>query len=288
MKPPRFKYAAAESIEEAVSILDQHGDEAKVLAGGQSLIPLMNMRLARPGVLVDINRVSGLDTITRNGGLTIGALTRQSAVVRSGDVSGFAPIITEALRHVGHPGIRTRGTLGGSIAHADPAAELPAVLLALDGEVVARGPGGERTIPAQQFFVTNFTTALAPNEVLTSVRFPWSTEKARWAFQEVARRHGDFALAGVASAAEVEQGVCTSVRIALFAVADRPLRAARAEEFLAGKSLDDDAVVAEAARLACAGLEPSSDFHATGQYRTEAAEALVRRALKHMSSKGGN
>ena len=270
-----------------MAILDEHGDEAKVLAGDQSLIPLMNMRLARPGVLVDINRLR-LDGIKSNGGLTIGALTRQSAVLRSGDVSAYAPIIAAALRHVGHPGIRTRGTFGGSIAHADPAAELPAVLLALDGEVVARGPGGERTIPAEELFVTNFTTSLAPNEVLTSVRFPWSLDKARWAFHEVARRHGDFALAGVASAAEVEKGAtCKSARIALFAVADRPVRAKEAEEFLVGKQLDDAAVVEEAARLACAGLEPQSDFHATSQYRKEAAEALVRRALTHMSTQGG-
>ena len=286
MKPPRFKYAAAGSVEEAVALLEEHGDEAKVLAGGQSLIPLMNMRLARPGVLVDINRVSGLDGIKRNGGLTIGALTRQSSVLRSGDVSSFAPIVVEALRHVGHPGIRARGTFGGSIAHADPAAELPAVLLALDGEAVARGPGGERTIPAEELFVSTFTTSLTSNEVLTSIRLPWSLDKARWAFLEVARRHGDFALAGVASAAEVDGGTCKSARIALFGVVDRPVRAKQAEEFLAGKSLDDSSVVEEAGRLALAGLEPRSDFHATSQYRQEATEALVRRALKHMS-KGG-
>jgi carbon-monoxide dehydrogenase medium subunit len=288
LKPPRFKYAAVESVEEAVAILDEYGDEAKVLAGGQSLIPLMNMRLARPGVLVDINRVSGLDGIQRNGGLTIGALARQSSVLRSGDVSSFAPIVAGALRHVGHPGIRTRGTIGGSIAHADPAAELPAVLLALDGEAVARGPGGERTIPAEELFVTNFTTSLEQNEILTSIRLPWPLDKANWAFLEVSRRHGDFALAGVASAAELEKGTCESVRIALFAVADRPLRAKQAEGFLVGKKLGDASVVEEAARLACADLEPHSDFHATSQYRKEASEALVRRALRQMSTEGGS
>lgn len=287
MKPPRFKYAVAESVEDAVAILDEHGDEAKVLAGGQSLIPLMNMRLARPGVLVDINRISALDGIKRNDALTIGATARQAAVAQSKEVASYAPIVIEALRHVGHVGIRTRGTFGGIAAHADPAAEIPAVLLALDAEVTAQGPGGVRTIPAEDLFVTTFTTSLAENEVLTSVRFPYPTDRVRHSFHEVSRRHGDFALVGVAVVAELDDaGSCKQARIALSGVADTPVRAKEAEEGMVGRAVDASAAE-EAGRLAADKLDPPSDFHASSAYRKDVARALVTRALTELSTQGG-
>ncbi len=286
MKPARFKYARAESAADASSLLTEYGDEAKVLAGGQSLIPLLNMRLARPEVLVDINRIDGLKRITRNGSLSIGATASQATVMRSADVQAYAPIITEALRHVGHVGIRTRGTFGGSAAHADPASEIPAVLLVLDARLVATGPNGERTIPAEEFFVSTFTTALEDDEVLTSIDLPHSNDTSVWAFDEVARRHGDFALVGVAAVAELdESGVCTRARIALSGVSDTPVRAKEAEEALIGMKLTDAAQ--EAGRLAEEHIDPPADFHASAQYRSEVSRALVTRAIRKMANEEG-
>ena len=288
MKPPRFKYGAPESLEEAIALLVEHGDDAKVLAGGQSLIPLMNMRLARPAVLVDINGISSLQGIERNGALTIKAITRQSEVARSRDVAAIAPLIVDALRYVGHVGVRSRGTFGGSVAHADSAAELPAVLLALDAEITARGPKGERAIPAEQFFVSTFTSALEYDEVLTHVRLPASSAQSRWSFCEVARRHGDFALVGVAAVATVDAGgTCTSARIALSGVAERPVRIHEAEQALVGKPAGDAAAAEEAGRLTAARLDPASDFHASATYRREVAQALVTRAVRELSTQKG-
>jgi CO/xanthine dehydrogenase FAD-binding subunit len=247
----------------------------------------MNLRLARPGVLVDINRVAALDGIRRNGGLTIGATARHAAILRSSDVQAVAPMIGEAVRLIGHPGIRSRGTFGGSIAHADAAAELPAVLLALGGEVTVQGPSGERTIAADDLFVTAFTTSIADNEILTSVRIPAPAPNARWAFHEVARRHGDFALVGVAATAELDDsGYVRRARIGLLGVADRPVRAGAAEQALVGRTLADGA--AEAGGLAARDLDPPADVHGSSSYRKQAAEALVRRALTTMSTQGGS
>ena len=199
MKPAPFDHLPVETVEDAVAALVEHGDRAKVLAGGQSLVPLLNLRLARPAVLVDVNRVAGLDGIEANGMLSVGALVRQADALASAAVAEHARLLHEALRHVGHPATRNRGTIGGSIAHADPAAELPAVLLALDGEVDVSGPGGERAIPAADLFLGPFTTSVATNELLTRVRVPRSSDR-RFGFAEIARRHGDFALAGAAVA----------------------------------------------------------------------------------------
>jgi carbon-monoxide dehydrogenase medium subunit len=286
VKPAPFKYARAESAEEASSLLVEYGDEAKILAGGQSLIPLLSMRLARPEVLVDINRIDALKTVTRNGALSIGATATQATVLRSAEVQQYAPILTEALTHVGHVGIRSRGTVGGSTAHADPASEIPAVLLALDAEIVATGPNGERTIPAEEFFVSTFTTSLEEDEVLTRVNLPYPIDAARWAFYEVARRHGDFALVGVAAVAEVDgSGVVTKARIALSGVSDTPVRAKEAEEALVGRSLSDAAD--EAGRLAEQHIDPPADFHASAQYRGEVSRALVSRAINKMANEEG-
>ncbi|MEZ5101608.1 MAG: FAD binding domain-containing protein [Thermoleophilia bacterium] len=286
MKPASFRYAAVETVDEAVALLAEHGDEAKVLAGGQSLVPLMNLRLAEPGLLVDVNRVAGLDGIAANGVVELGATARQADVERSPAVAAAAPLVVRGLQRVAYPTVRARGTIGGSIAHADPAAELPAVLLALGGEVVARGPGGERTIAADDLFRGYFTTALAPDELLVRVRVPAAAPGLRVGLDEVARKQGDFALAGAAVAVEVDEaGTCRSARVAVFGVADRPIRLAAAEQALVGRPLADAAARDEAAAAALA-LDTRGDGHASAEYRREAAAAMVRRALAQATDGG--
>ncbi len=287
MKPAPFKYLAVESTDEAVAALAEHGDEAKILAGGQSLIPLMNLRLAFPSVLVDINRVDELSGVTPNGKIEIGATTRQAEVERSSDVVASAPIVTEALGSIAHAAVRSRGTVGGSLAHADPAAELPAVLLATGGEVVARGPKGERTIAADDLFVSYFTTALAEDEILTKVTIPTLTGDTRWGFLEVSRRHGDYALVGVALTVSLNGDVCESARIALFGTGEAPVRAGEAEESLSGLSLADDDAIAEAGQLTQENVEAKNDVHATSEYRKRVAGVLVRRALTQAATRNG-
>lgn len=284
MKPAPFKYVAAETIDEVVSALAEHGDEAKLLAGGQSLVPLMNLRLAMPAVLVDLNRVSELQGISVNGTVAVRAMTRQAALERSGDAQAVAPLSGLALRHVSYPGVRARGTVGGTIAHADPAAELPAVLLALGGEVDARGPSGTRTIAADELFQGYFTTAVGVDEVLTEVRFPAGGAQLRTGFAEVARKAGDFALAGAAVAVSLDGEKVASARIALFGVADRPIRASGAEEALAGRTITEAA--ADAGRVASEQLDAKADAHASADYRRHVVDVLVRRALAQAA--GGN
>lgn len=288
MKPPPFEYAAPDSLTEAIGLLGEV-DEAKVIAGGQSLVPLMNMRLARPNRLVDVCRVPELDAIRSNGHLSVGATARQSTVLRSAAVREVAPIIPEALRHVGHPANRNRGTFGGSVAHADPAAELPTVLRAVGAEVVVHGPAGERTIPADEFFLSYFTTTLDEEEILTEVRVPRPGPGAVWSFTEVARRHGDFALVSVAFVADLDEDRrVRSARICLGGVAERPHRPEEAEQYLAGLRVDDPTVAREAGRLAAGGLTPPSDVHASDRYRQEAAAVLVARAVTDAATREGD
>lgn len=287
MKPAPFKYLAVESADEAVAALAEYGDEAKILAGGQSLIPLMNLRLAFPSVLVDINRVDELSGVTTNGTIEIGATTRQAEVERTSGVAAGAPLVTEALSSIAHAAIRARGTIGGSLAHADPAAELPAVLLATGGEVVARGPNGERTISADDLFVSYFTTALAEDEILTHVRIPALAADTRWGFLEVSRRHGDYALVGVAVTVSLNGDVCESARIALFGTGEAPVRAREAEASLSGLSVADDDAIAEAGRLTQENVEAKNDVHATSEYRKRVAGVLVGRALKQAATRNG-
>jgi carbon-monoxide dehydrogenase medium subunit len=269
VKPAPFAYRAAETVEEAIAMLAEWGDEASVLAGGQSLVPMLNLRLARPSALVDVGRVASLSGISANGALRLGATTRQADALRSAHVTERAPLLTQALRHVGHPATRSRGTVGGSIAHADPAAELPAVLLALDGEAIVVSAGGERTITAESLFLGPFATALAEGELLTALRLPDGPAGARYGFAEIARRRGDFALAGAAVA--IAEG---HAHVALFAVAPCAFRAAEAERALAA-----GAGAEEAAELAAAAADPSGDPHAPAAYRREAARVATLRAL---------
>jgi CO/xanthine dehydrogenase FAD-binding subunit len=280
MKPAPFEYVDARSLDEAVALLARHGDEARPLAGGQSLVPLMNMRLARPRVVVDLNRVESLAYIRDpNGELAIGAMTRQAVAEQSPRVAGRWPLLVEALELAGHRAIRNRGTIGGSLAHADPAAELPAAVLALDGRLTLAGPRGPRTVEARAFFRGALTTAKAPDEVLTEVALPPTTPRTGACFLEVARRHGDFALVAVAAVATLDaSGTCTRARLAFAGVGSTPLRAERAEALLLGRR-GDAALFAEAARVVSEGLEPDSDLHASADYRREVAGALARRAL---------
>ncbi len=272
MKPAPLDYVAVRSVDEAVATLAGADADAKVLAGGQSLLPLLNMRVARPSLLVDVNRIPGLDGLATSGQVEIGALARQADALASNELRAAAPLVTAALRHVGHVATRSRGTIGGSVAHADPAAELPAVLLALGGEVVATGPDGSRTIAACDLFLGPFTTALARDELLTTVLVPRHAGRP-FGFVEVARRHGDFALAGAAV-------VLDPARVVVFGLGGAPARAPEAE-----RALDEGADAAEAAELATRGLEAVSDVHADAAYRLRVARVVVRRAIEE--ARGG-
>ena len=287
MKPPSFEYAAPKTVNEAVSLLKQYEGEAKILAGGQSLMPLLNMRLARPGLLVDVARVDGLDYIREvDGCLAIGAMTRQRSVEHSELVKRRFPLVHIAILHIAHPQNRNQGTVGGSLAHADPAAELPAIALALDAELRAVGPGGERRIKAADFFVTYLTTALEPTEVLTEVRFPELPPRTGWSFIELARRHGDFALTGVVARLATDGGGrCSAAQIVLFGVGATPVRARRTEQLLVGEQCAAP-LFERAGQTASEEIaEPLSDVHASAEYRRDLARVLTRRALAEAASR---
>jgi carbon-monoxide dehydrogenase medium subunit len=278
MKPAAFRYIRAHSVAEAVGALEEHGDAAKLLAGGQSLMTMMNLRLAQPEILIDIGS-AGLSGISLDGALEIGAMTTQNAALKDAGVRRVAPLMARALEEVGHHTLRNRGTVGGSIAHADPAAELPAVMLALCGEMVVEGPAGVRTIGADDFFVTRFTTALEGDELVSKIRLPGVAPDA-WAFHEIARRHGDFALAGMAAAFKLgSDRTITEARVALFSVADRPLRVAAVEKALVGRKLGDRDAAAEAGKAASRHVDPVGDIHGSTEFRKHLAGVVVRRGL---------
>ena len=279
MKPPPFAYAAPTTLEEAVGLLTEHAEaEPRVLAGGQSLIPLMNFRLAEPGYLVDLRNVAGLSGIRREGGvLVIGAMTRMSEVERSPEVAVAAPLLAEAIGLVAHVPIRNSGTVGGSLAHADPAAELPAVALALDAELVATGPGGARAIPAAGFFQGPYSTVLAPDEILTEIRLPvWPGGHA---FTEFSRVHANFAVVAVAALVDLDGDRIGRAALALAGVAPVPVRATSAERALAGASADDAGAIRAAADAAAADLSPAGDLHASPETRRGLARTYLRRGI---------
>ena len=281
MKPPRFEYAAPQKTDEAVALLSQHGDRAKVLAGGQSLVPLLNFRLARPEVLVDVNRVAELAYVRPlQSGVAIGALTRQHALERAEVIRTKLPIVAEACRLIGHLPIRHRGTLGGSLAHADPASELPAVMVALEAELTVTRRGGQRTLPADQFFTGMLTTALAPDELLTEVRVPGLPPRTGGAFIEIARRAGDFALVGIAALVTLDDaGRVTRARLALCGAGPTPIRAREAERVLAGER-PDARTLDEAAEQIAAATDPPSDIHASAAFRKKLARHVGRQAIE--------
>jgi CO/xanthine dehydrogenase FAD-binding subunit len=279
VKPAPFVYHDPRDLDEALALLAEHGDDAKVLAGGQSLVPLLNFRLAAPAHLVDINRIGSLAYVRRSGGaLRIGAATRQSVLEESPVTARHWPLLIDALRWVAHQQIRNRGTVGGSLAHADPAAELPVASAALDARFHVRSTRGSRTLEWRDFFVTHLTTALEPDELLVEVEVPPVPEGSGWAFTEFSRRHGDFALGGAAVLLSMDDGHCREARIALLGAADTPLRPEAAERGLAGSPVEEQSA-AEAGATAVAGLEPTGDIHGGSEYRKHLIEAMVRRAV---------
>lgn len=283
MKPAPFDLHMPSTIDDVVGLLAEHGDEAKVLAGGQSLVPMLALRLARFEHLADVNRVGGLAGVSRSDGwVRVGATTRHRTVELHPTVRRSVPLLARATSHVGHFQIRNRGTLGGALAHADPAAEQPAVALALDATMEVAAAHGRREIPAREFFAGTWTTALGDDELLTAVRFPVWDGRCGCAVEEMVRRSGDFALAGVASAVELGDAGVRRCALALFGVASTPVRATTAEEaMMAGASPE------EAGRAAVAEIDPSDTVHATADYRRRVAEVLVRRAVAKAIEEAG-
>ncbi len=282
MKPAPFDYYAPTTVEQALAHLAEHGDEAKVLAGGQSLVPMMNFRLVQPSVLVDLNSIPDLAFIQpdEDGGLRIGALTRHYQVEVDPLVAARMPLLHEAVPKIGYPQIRRRGTLGGSLCHADPSAELVAVSVALNGRFRLRSPKGERWVPAQDFFIGLFTTVLQPDELLVEVALPPLPALTGGSFMEVARRRHDFALVGVAAVVTLDgKGVCQQVRMVFLSAGDRPMEARRAAEVLTGQTPTPEAIRAAAEIAASDDIDPSSDIHATAEFRRHLAKVLARRAL---------
>jgi carbon-monoxide dehydrogenase medium subunit len=275
VKPAPFAYTKARTLKEAVALLGKHKGDARLLAGGQSLIATLNMRLSAPDLLIDINGIKGLDTIAKTGKFVeIGALARHAQVERSAVIARYAPLIALAMPHIGHPAIRNRGTFGGSIAFADPAAELPACLLALNGEVEIAGAKGKRKVKADVFFKGLFETAQKPREVLTAVRVPAADKTTRVGFAELARRHGDYAMVGLAASARAEGKGLKDVRLAFFGVGDRPVRAQNAEAALAKGDIE--------AAVAALGLEPQDDVQASAAVKKHLAGVLLRRVAKQL------
>jgi CO/xanthine dehydrogenase FAD-binding subunit len=287
MKPAPFTYHAPTELSEVLSLLAQHGDEAKILAGGQSLMPMLNMRLATPRVIIDLNRVTALDYLGPHGdgGLAIGALTRQRQLERSAVIHALQPLLAEALPLIGHVQIRNRGTIGGSLVHADPAAELPAVSVALEAEFVVQSVRGQRVIAAEDFFVTYLTTALEPDEVLTEVRLQAWPAGWGWDVQEMCRRVGDFALVGAVAMLHVDTAdVCQAARLVVFGVDGVPVRVQQAETHLVGQRVADDSL-REVEQIVANTLDPESDIHASATYRKEVGGVMVRRTLAQALSR---
>lgn len=281
MKPASFKYYAPASIKEALGVLAQHGYDAKAMAGGQSLIPMMNFRLAQPAVVVDLNNVAEMAFIQpgRDGGVRLGAMTRMRQVEQDPLVARVAPMVHEAMPKIAYPQIRTRGTFGGSLAHADPSAELPAVAVALDARLRVQNQRGERWVPAQEFFLGFFTTVLQPDELLVEIAIPPLPARTGWSFIEVARRHHDFALVGVTATLQLNgQGECQAARLVFFSVGDGPTEAPGAEAVLQGQKVTPEAID-EAAAVAARDVDPSSDINASSDYRRHLVGVLSRRAL---------
>lgn len=280
MIPPAFEYFRPKTIPEAIALLQQYGDEAKILSGGQSLIPLMKLRLARPGCLIDINQIAGLEYIQEAGGyLNIGGLTREADLEASGLVRLKYPIIFDTATLIADPQVRNLATVGGNLAHGDPANDHPATMLALGAQIVATGPQGERVIPVEDFFVSFFTTALEHEEILTEIRIPIPPPRSGGAYFKLERKVGDFATVGVAAQVTVDdKGVCQKAGIGLTNVGPTPLKAKKAEDFLPGKPLDE-ANMKQAAQLAAEDSQPSSDLRGPAEYKEAMVKELTKRAL---------
>ena len=285
MKPPPFDYCCPDTLDAALALLAEHGEAAKVLAGGQSLVPMLNLRALHPGVLIDINRLPGLDYVTlENGQLRVGALTRHKAVLESAAVSEASPLMALAYPYVSHGPIRNRGTLCGNLCHNDPASEMPAVAVASGAEMVLQSAGGTRTVTAEDFFTGTLSTAADANEILVEVRVPRAPAGQGAGFHEVSPRKGDFAYVAVGATLQVADGACSAARIVCAGVGDGPHRARAAEDALAGAAPGDDAF-RQAAAAAADGIDPNEDFHADADYRRDLVRSLTRRALADAASR---
>jgi CO/xanthine dehydrogenase FAD-binding subunit len=279
MKPPIFDYVVPASIDMAVAALAEAGGDAKILAGGQSLVPMLNFRLLRPSVLVDINRITSLAFIEETAdSVRIGALTRHFALETSPLIARWFPIISNAMTHVAHLAIRNRGTIGGSLSHADPAAELPLLAMVLDAELHIASPSGMRAVAAREFFLNALTVDLSSAEIVTEIVLPKLPPHTGWGFEEVARRHGDFALAAVAATLTLSAGAIEEARLALTGVGPTPLRVSEAESLLAGQSLGAD-LIRQVVDVVRAAITPETDLHASSDYRRHLAGVLTKRAL---------
>lgn len=287
MKPAPFRYYAPDTLDEALALLGEHRHDAKLLAGGQSLVPAMNFRLATPSVLIDLNRIDELDWMLEGdaGGLRIGAMTRQRTVERSERVKELQPLLHETMPHIAHMQIRNRGTIGGSIAHADPAGELPAIAVALDATLTLRSMRGERTVAARDFFVALFTTDIAPNEILTEIELPPIPPNTGTAFAEFARRSGDYAIAGCAAVVRLSgSGMVEKARLVYMSIGDMPT-VAPSVEALAGAEPTAERIADAARAAATFDIEPLGDMHATAAYRRHLAQTLARWALTTASQR---
>ncbi|MBK0392138.1 FAD binding domain-containing protein [Ramlibacter algicola] len=285
MKPPRFDYEAPASLEEALQRLRESGDDARVLAGGQSLIPALNLRLANPGRLLDLRRITSLRGIRRlpSGALAAGAMTRHADFERDPLMQRHLPIVPAVMRRVAHPQIRNRGTIGGSLAHADPAAEWPALCMALDATIVVASASAERRIPAAEFPLGVYTTALRPGELIREIEFPAWPATRRWGFEEVSRRLGDFAITGAMCTLDIDANQrCTAARCVIFAASERPQLVAAAAELVGGPVTED--AVARVAKAARHSISPLSDHHASAEYRLELVETMTARVLKQAAA----
>ena len=281
MKPCAFEYYTPQSVEEAIELLDRYGDDAKIIAGGQSLVPMMNFRLARPEILIDINAIQELEYIKSDGDeLAMGALTRERDIEQSPLIIEKWPLLSKAISFIGHSAIRNRGTLGGSLVHADPSAEIPTSLCALNGRVKVVGPSGERTLEPEEFFLTYLTTSLEPTDLLVEIRIPALPQKMGWSFRELSRRSGDFAIVAVAILLFTEKtGVCREARISMGGVAPTPVRAEEAETLLSGQKITEK-LIAEAAQQAAEETDTEPDYHASAEYRMDMARVFVKRGLQ--------
>ena len=279
MKPAPFAYVRAESLDQVFDLLDEHGDDARILAGGQSLMATLNMRLSAPEVLIDINRIDGLSNITRDGDtLRVGALARHSQVLASEDVTAMAPLVAQAMPHVAHQAIRNRGTFGGSIAFADPAAELPAVSRAISARMILQSRSGTRTVDANDFYLGLFETALEPGELLVAVEIPKIADDGRTAFMELARRSGDYAIVGIGVQGRIDGGNFADMRLVFLGAGDRPILASAASDALNGNPHNDNTVAAAQSALD-ADLDPMADLNGPPEMKMHLARVLTKRAL---------
>jgi len=291
MKPAPFEYQAPATLDAALDLLSRRGGEAKILAGGQSLIPVMNFRLAEPALLVDVNKLAELDFIRRgeDGTLAVGGLVRQRRLERDALVADVAPLLHEAVPFIAHPQIRNRGTIGGSLAHADPAAELPAIAVALGARFRLRRAGGDRWVAARDFFAGLFTTLLEPDEILAEVAIPPLPARTGWAFLEVARRHGDYAQVGIAALVTLdESGRCQEARLVYLSVGDGPVEAREAARLLLGEEISPAAIAAAAEKASRDEMDPRGDVHATPAFKRHLARVITGRALRRAAERASN